>query len=418
MTANPEAPTPADIQDAAWLLADKVIHTPLAESAVLSELSGARVFLKMENLQYTASFKERGALVRLSGLDAAQRARGVIAMSAGNHAQGVARHAALAGIPATIVMPRDTPFVKVVQTRTLGARVELVGDGLDGATAHALALAEAEGLTFVHPYDDPRVIAGQGTVALEMLRDRPDLDCLLVPVGGGGLIAGMAVAAKALHPSIEVIGVEAALYPGLRAALSGAPPAVGGSTIAEGIAVKRPGGLPLAIARDLVDDVLTVAEPEIESAVQVLVELEKTVAEGAGAAALAALFAHRERFAGRRCGLVVSGGNIDSRLLASILMRGLARGGRLTRLRIGIPDRPGQLAEVARLIGESGGNIIEIQHQRLFHDVPVKATELDVVVETRGPEHTRDLIDALNRGGCRTRELGYASVDAVAAAVN
>ncbi len=412
----PDAPDVAQIRDAAWLLADKVVRTPLNESAVLSELSGAGVFLKMENLQYTASFKERGALVKLSTLSGEQRRHGVIAMSAGNHAQGVARHATLAGIPATIVMPRDTPFIKVAQTRTLGARVELFGDGLDEATAHARDLAAAGGSTFVHPYDDPEVIAGQGTVALEMLADRPDLDCLLVPVGGGGLISGMAVAAKALRPSIEVIGVEAAAYPGLRAALDGAPPPAGGPTIAEGIAVKQPGGLPLAIARTLVDDVLTVDEPEIESAVQVLVELEKTVAEGAGAAALAALFAHRDRFAGRRCGLVVSGGNIDSRLLASILMRGLARSGRLARLRIGIPDRPGQLAEVARLIGRSGGNIIEVLHQRLFHDVPVKATELDVVVETRGPDHTRDLIAALNAGGCRTRELGNTSVDAVAAA--
>ncbi|GAB6053780.1 threonine ammonia-lyase [Magnetospira thiophila] len=403
------------IQAAARTLSGKIVRTPLVDSQLLSNISGANVFLKLENLQYTASFKERGALVKLTSLTEEQRARGVIAMSAGNHAQGVARHAKLMGIPATIVMPRDTPFVKVAQTEVLGARVVLHGDTLNQTTAHAEQMAEAENLVFVHPFDDEAVIAGQGTIALEMLHDQPELDVILVPVGGGGLIAGIAIAAKALRPNIRIIGVEASFYPSMHAALKGGAPAEGGATIAEGIAVKTPGKRTLEIARQWVDDILIVGEAEMESAVQLLLEVEKTVAEGAGAAPLAALIKYKEQFKGLCCGLVISGGNIDSRLLASILMRGLARTGRLVRLRISIPDRPGQLAEVARAIGDSGGNIIEIQHQRLFHDVPVKATELDVVVETRGPDHTGILLAKLREAGCPARQLANTSVDAVAA---
>ncbi|CCQ73854.1 threonine ammonia-lyase [Magnetospira sp. QH-2] len=405
------------IKTAQRTLTGKVVRTPLVDSQLLSDISGANVFLKLENLQYTASFKERGALVKLSSLSDEQRARGVIAMSAGNHAQGVARHAKLMGIPATIVMPKDTPFVKVAQTEMLGARVVLHGDTLGETTRHAEMLAERENFVFVHPFDDEAVMAGQGTIALEMLQDQPDLDAILVPVGGGGLLAGVAVAAKAIKPDIRIIGVEASFFPSMKAAVQGSAPAEGGATIAEGIAVKTPGERTRAIAEQWVDDFLVVDEAEMESAVQLLLEVEKTVAEGAGAAPLAALIKYRDQFQGQCCGLIVSGGNIDSRLLASILMRGLARSGRLVRLRISIPDRPGQLAEVAKAIGNSGGNIIEILHQRLFHDVPVKATELDVVVETRGPDHTKILMDALQAAGCPARQLANTSVDAVAAAM-
>lgn len=395
----------ADIQEAARRIAGAVVRTPCLKSDTLSRIVGADVWVKFENLQYTASFKERGALNTLLQLTTEERKRGVIAMSAGNHAQGVAYHAGRLGIPATIVMPSFTPNVKVKHTRDYGARIVLHGDTLAEAGAEAHRLAAAEHLVFVHPYDDPRIIAGQGTVALEMLQDAPDIDTLVVPVGGGGLISGCAVAARGLSPGIRVIGVEAAGYAAMRQLLAGEPVTVGGDTIAEGIAVRDIGRLPLAIAHALLDRVLAVDEVTIERAIALLLEVEKTVAEGAGAAGLAALLAQPQVFAGRKVGLVVSGGNIDTRLLASILLRGLVRDGRIVRLRLTISDLPGQLARVAGLIGKAGGNIVDVQHQRLFGGVAAKSTELDVTVETRDRPHVRELVAALESEGFKVRVL-------------
>ncbi len=394
-----------DIRAAAAVLEGAIVKTPTAPSRVLSDLCGCEVVLKFENLQYTASFKDRGALVKLLSLGPAERKAGVIAASAGNHAQGVAYHAGRLGIPATIVMPTATPFTKVRHTEAFGARVVLHGEGLDETEAHARVLQKEAGLAFVHPYDDEKIVAGQGTVALEMLEAAPDLEFLVIPIGGGGLAAGMAVAAKGLKPGIEIVGVEAALYPSMKHAIQGAAPGAGGQTIAEGIAVKLPGGITRPIIEELVDDILLVDEAELEAAVQMFVEIEKSVVEGAGAAALAAVLGNRERFAGRKVGLVVSGGNIDSRLLASILMRGLAREGRMVSVRVEISDAPGTLALVAQLIGEKGGNIIEIYHQRMFYDVPVKMAELDVVIETRDPGHVDAIVAALRDAGFPTRLL-------------
>ena len=396
----------SDIKAAAAQIVGAVLRTPLIKAPELSALTGATVYLKLETLQRTGSFKSRGALVRLLALSPEQRRIGIVAMSAGNHAQGVADHARRLGIPATIVMPHITPFTKVERTRALHARVRLEGETLSEAQAFAEHLAEHEGLTLIHPYDDPLIIAGQGTVALEMLEDQPDLDILVVPIGGGGLIAGMAVAAKAIRPTIEVIGVQAELYPSMQQALRGQVPRVSGSTLAEGIAVKTPGRLTLPIIREHVADILLAGESALEKAVQMLMEIQKLVAEGAGAAALAGLLSHRPRFVGKRVGLVVSGGNIDSRLISSILMRGLMRGGRIARLRIELTDTPGALAKVAALIGESGGNIIEVAHQRLFSDVPVKFAEIDVMVETTGNAHVAELIEHLRHAGFSTRALG------------
>lgn len=396
----------SDIKAAAAQIVGAVLRTPLIQAPELSALTGATVYLKLETLQRTGSFKSRGALVRLLALSPEQRRIGIVAMSAGNHAQGVADHARRLGIPATIVMPHITPFTKVERTRAMNARVRLEGETLSEAQAFAEHLAEHEGLTLIHPYDDPLIIAGQGTVALEMLEDQPDLDILVVPIGGGGLIAGMAVAAKAIRPTIEVIGVQAELYPSMQQALRGQVPRVSGSTLAEGIAVKTPGRLTLPIIREHVADILLAGESALEKAVQMLMEIQKIVAEGAGAAALAGLLSHRPRFVGKRVGLVVSGGNIDSRLISSILMRGLMRGGRIARLRIELTDTPGALAKVAALIGESGGNIIEVAHQRLFSDVPVKFAEIDVMVETTGNAHVAELIEHLRHAGFSTRALG------------
>ena len=347
------------IRAAAKAIEGAVIRTPCPRSRTLSDLTGASIHLKFENLQYTASFKDRGALYKLLGLSAAETAAGVIACSAGNHAQGVAYHAQRLGMPATIVMPRHTPFSKVRHTQAHGARVILEGEDLSESTDVAEALRAKEGLTFIHPYDDDRIIAGQGTVALEMLADHPDLECLVVPIGGGGLIAGCAIAAKALDPDIEIVGVEAALYPSMTEALAGAAPTSGGQTIAEGIAVMRPGGRTRPIVEALVSEIIAVGEAALERAVLMLLEIEKAVAEGAGAAALAAVLDNPARFAGRKLGLVVSGGNIDTRILASILMRGLVREGRLVRLRVNISDAPGALARVAGIVGAVGGNIVE-----------------------------------------------------------
>jgi threonine dehydratase len=402
----------AEIRDAAGAIAGRVKRTPSVDAPRLAELVGAeRIVLKLENQQYTGSFKDRGALVKLLSLTPEERKSGVAAMSAGNHAQGVAYHAKRLGIPATIVMPEGTPFTKIERTRHLGARVLVEGDGFDSAGAFAREMSAREGLVFVHPYDDDRIIAGQGTIGLEMLADDPDLDCLIVPIGGGGLIAGIATAAKALKPGIDILGVEAKLYPSMYNAVRGLDPASGGSTIAEGIAVKRPGERTKPIIEALVSDILLVGEDTLERAVMQLIELQKVVAEGAGAAGLAAMLAYRERIAGKRVGTVIAGGNIDSRMLAHILLRGLVRDGRMVRLRIEITDQPGALARLAGVIGKAGGNIIEIYHQRMFHDVPVKKADIDAVVETRNAEHVREIVQGLNAIGFPTRLLGTSSLD-------
>ena len=397
--------TLADIEAAAGAIAGAVERTPCLASRTLSQLTGADVRVKFENLQFTASFKERGALNKLLNLTDDERRRGVIAMSAGNHAQGVAYHAGRLGIPATIVMPAFTPFVKVRHTRDFGANVVLKGETLAEAAAHARELAAREKFVFVHPYDDPFVMAGQGTIALEMLHDMPDLEMLVIPVGGGGLIAGNAVAAKAVKPDIEIVGVEAAGYSALFQMLRGEPVQVGGDTVAEGIAVVDIGAAPLAVCKALVDEVLLVEETAIERAIALFLEIEKTVAEGAGAAGLAAMLAHPERFRGRKVGLILCGGNIDTRLLASILMRNLVRDRRIVRLRIKIPDRPGLLAKVTAVIGEAGANIMEVSHQRLFGHVEAKSTDLDVVMETRDSAHVDDVITRLEASGFRTKLL-------------
>lgn len=394
-----EIPTLAGIREAARMLEGRIQRTPLLAAPKLSELTGARISVKYENMQVTNSFKERGALVKLQGLDTRQRERGVIAMSAGNHAQAVAFHASRLKIPATIVMPEQTPFVKVAATRSFGARVVLAGETVAESELEAERLAEDEGLIFVHPYDDPEIVRGQGTVALEMLEEMPDLDALVVPIGGGGLIAGMAIAAKALKPGIEVIGVETALFPSMWCALRGEPARCGGATLAEGIAVKKAGRIALDVARRLVDDVVLVKESEIERAVNAYLTLQKTMAEGAGAAGLAALLATPARFRGRRIGLVLTGGNIDARILASIMVRELARDERIVAVRITIPDRPGVLGEIATTIGRLGGNILEVHHHRLFLKVPARGASLDVTVETRDAAHANEIIAGLEAHG-------------------
>jgi threonine dehydratase len=390
-----------DIRAAAARIAGAVEHTPLVHSRTLSQLTGAQVFLKFENLQFTASFKERGALNKLLSLSPEERARGVIAMSAGNHAQAVAYHAARLGIPATIVMPKGSPNTKIKNTQVHGAAVVLEGENLFEAGKHARALAERGNLVFVHPYEDLRIIAGQGTVGLEMMQAAPDLDALVVPVGGGGLISGVATAAKAIKKDILVYGVETRNYPSMYQRLNNLPVECGGDTIAEGIAVKDVGATALEIIKRLVEEVLVVEEETIERAVVALIEIEKTVAEGAGAAGLAALLQHPQRFAGKRVGILVSGGNIDSRVLASVLMRGLVRDGRLVRLRVTMPDVSGSLAKVAAVIAEAGGNIVDIQHQRIFGTSSVRSPEVEFLVETRDRTHTEALVRALGEKAIR-----------------
>ena len=390
-----------DIRAAARRIAGAVEATPCVHSRTLSRLTGAEVFLKFENLQFTASFKERGALNKLLSLSEADRRRGVIAMSAGNHAQAVAYHAARLGIPATIVMPRGSPNTKIRNTQIHGASVVLEGENLFEAGKHARALAARDNLVFVHPYEDALIIAGQGTVALEMLEAVPDLQMLVVPVGGGGLISGMATAAKALQKNIAVYGVESKNYPSMHQRLNNLPVECGGDTIAEGIAVKDVGSIAFGIIRELVQEVLVVKEETIERAVVALIEIEKTVAEGAGGAALAALLEHPALFAGRRVGLPISGGNIDSRVLASVLMRGLVRDARLVRLRVTMPDISGSLAKVAGLIADGGGNIVEVQHQRVFGTASVKSTEIEFLIETRDREHTDALVARLEKNGVK-----------------
>ena len=413
-TAKPDladSVTIGDIRRAAAVIAGHVVRTPAVAAPRLAEATGAaEVVLKLENQQYTGSFKDRGAYNKMASLDAKAKKAGVIAMSAGNHAQGVAYHAQRLGIPSTIVMPEGTPFNKVERTAGFGARVLIHGDSIDSAAVYARDMAEREGLTFVHPYDDPLIVAGQGTIGLELLHDFPDLDTIAVPIGGGGVMSGTAIAAKSINPKIEMIGVEAALYPSMHNAVRGLAPNNGGQTIAEGIAVKSPGKLTQAIITRLVSDLLLVNEDALERAVQMLAERQKTVAEGAGAAGLAAMIAHPKRFKGRRVGLIICGGNIDSRMLAQVLMRGLVREGRVVTLRIQISDSPGVLGKLAQTVGRSGGNIIEIHHQRMFHDLPVKRADVDAVIETRNPEHYREIIAALEADGFPTRLLSNLSV--------
>jgi threonine dehydratase len=391
----------ATIQTAARTIKGAVNETPFAQSRTLSAMLGCEIWLKFENLQFTGAYKERGALNKLSSLSPAERTAGVIAMSAGNHAQGVAYHAARLGIPATIVMPESTPAVKVENTRALGARVILEGATFEDSARITRNHARDEGYTFIHPFDDPKVIAGQGTIALEMLASQPDLDDLVLPIGGGGLISGMGTAAKALNPNIRMIGIEAGLYPSMYNLVKHASLPIGGDTLAEGIAVKEPGALTHAIISRVVDDIMLVSEAQIERAVALLIGIEKTVVEGAGAAGLAAIIADPHRFRGRKVGLVLCGGNIDSRLLASVLTRELARDGRLARLAIDIPDRPGQLAKVSGVIGGAGANIVEVYHQRVFTDLPAKGTELNLVIETRDAGHLTQTVTALEKAGYR-----------------
>jgi threonine dehydratase len=395
-----QAVTLDDIRRASDALAGQVVRTPYLASRTLSAISGADVRLKFESQQFTGSFKDRGALNRLLALSEEQRKSGVIAMSAGNHAQGVAYHAGRLGIPATIVMPRGTPYVKVENTEVLGATIILEGQTVEEAYAFAEQHGQRHSLTFVHPYDDAQVIAGQGTIGLEILEDDPDVEMIVAPIGGGGLISGISVAVKAVRPTVEVIGVQAAAYPSMYAAIKGTAPTGAETTIADGIAVKAAGTLTRKLIAALVEDIFLVSEEQIERAILLFLEIEKAVTEGAGATPLAALLAHPEYFSGRRVALVVSGANIDPRLLSSVILSGLVRGGRMTRLRIILPDRPGMLAQVSALIGEAEANILDVHHDRAFTGLPVKSANLDVTLETRNAAH----IELVR---CRLVEAGF-----------
>ena len=387
------------VQAAAARIQGSVLRTPFAHSRTLSRITGADVFLKFENLQFTAAFKERGALNRLLTLTLEQRQRGVIAMSAGNHAQGVAYHAKRLGIPAVIVMPRHTPNVKVEHTRSHGAEVLLHGDSFDETDAFTRGLARQRKLTLVHPYDDPHVMAGQGTLALEMLEQEPSLDTLVVPIGGGGLIAGVATAARGLKPDLQVIGVQSERFPAVYAQLRRRKMACARYTVAEGIAVRNPGRRTLPIIKKLVEDIVLVGEGELEDAILLLLQVEKTVVEGAGAAGLAALLQQKKQFRKRRVGLILCGGNIDLMILSSIIQRGLARGGQLARVRVETRDVPGELARVSGLIGGSGGNIVEVHHQRAFSTRPLQTAMVDFILQTRGQVHLQEIMAALRGAG-------------------
>jgi len=397
--------TVADIRAAAERLRGHVLDTPCMPSRTLSAIAGCEVFLKFENLQFTASFKERGALNKLAQLSADERARGVLAVSAGNHAQGVAYHAQRLGIPATIVMPRFAPAVKVENTRRFGATVVLEGDTFDDARAHGLQLAQQRGLTVVHPYDDLAVAAGQGTIGLEMLAEQPAIDTLLVAIGGGGLISGVATAARAVKPGIEVIGVQTERFPAVWNAMHAQHNESAQATIADGIAVKLPGALTVPLIRERVADVLLVGEDDIEQAILMLLEIEKTVVEGAGAVGLAALLKHRGRFAGRKVGLILSGGNIEPLVLAEIIQRGMVKSGRLTRLRVDVRDVPGALADVAALLGKLGANIDEVQHQRAFTSLSVERAQIEVVIHTRGAAHIEEILVAMRAQGYHAERI-------------
>ena len=394
------------IRAAAVRLRGQVLQTPCVASRTLSAITGCEVFLKFENLQFTASFKERGALNKIAQLSDDERSRGVLAVSAGNHAQGVAYHAQRLGIPATIVMPRFAPAVKVENTRRFGAEVLLFGDTFDDARMHGLRLAQERGLTVVHPYDDLAIAAGQGTVGLEMLAQQPQIDTLLIAVGGGGLISGVATAAHAVKPGIEVIGVQTERFPAVWCAIHGEERASAQATIADGIGVTSPGALTLPLIRERVADMLLVDEGDIEQAIVMLLEIEKTVVEGAGAVGLAALLKHRERFAGRKVGLILCGGNIEPLVLAEIIERGMVKSGRLARLRLDIRDVPGALADVCTLLGKLGANIDEVQHQRAFNSVSVERVQIEVVVRTRGVAHIEQILEALREQDYRAERVG------------
>jgi threonine dehydratase len=395
------APTFADIQKAQAAITPYLVRTPTRRSRTLSDIAGCEVWLKFENRQFTASFKERGALNRILSLSEAEQKRGVAAMSAGNHAQGVAYHAGRLGIPATIVMPVTTPFNKVKHTRDFGATVILHGASLVEADTEARRIAGEQGLTFIHPYDDPLVIAGQGTCAMEMLEDVPQLDAMIVPVGGGGLISGCAIAAKAMKPGLKVYGAQSALYPAMFDAIKGIapPPAPVVATIAEGIAVKQPGALTTAICKKLVEDIFVAGEDEIEHALAMILEIEKTVIEGAAAAGFAALLGHAAQFSGKKVGVVMSGGNIDMRLLSNVILRELTREGRIILLVLQIEDRPGQLADISRIIADAGGNVLEVSHNRMMAGIPAKSATLELVVEARDAEHAQAIRDQLAARG-------------------
>nr|MCA1069591.1 L-threonine ammonia-lyase [Delftia acidovorans] len=394
-----------DIQNAADRLRGAVLETPCVESRTLSQITGAQVYLKFENLQFTASFKERGALNKLAQLSPEERARGVVAMSAGNHAQGVAYHAQRLGVRAVIVMPRFTPGVKVERTRGFGAEIVLHGDSLAEARQHAYTLAEQQGLCFVHPYDDEQIAAGQGTLALEMLAEQPDLDQLIVAIGGGGLIAGVATAAKGLNPDIEIIGVQTQRFPSMFNAVRQAGLPMGTSTIAEGIAVTQPGAITQEVVSRLVDDMLLVDEGDIEQAVLMLLEIEKTLVEGAGAAGLAALLRHPQHFAGKKVGLILSGGNIDPLLLAAIIGRGMVRSGRLARIKVSARDVPGVLARITATVAAAGANIEEVHHQRAFTMLAAQSVEIELVLQTRNKAHIEEVIAALQAEGMQVNAV-------------
>ncbi|HAF42571.1 MAG TPA: threonine ammonia-lyase [Sphingobium sp.] len=398
-SALPLPVTVDDILAARTRIAGAIVKTPTLISQTLSDMLGCKVYLKFENLQFTAAYKERGALNRLLQLDEASKAKGVIGASAGNHAQGLAYHGKRLGVPVTIVMPTTTPIVKVTQTRGHGATVVQYGEKFDDAYAHARKLEVEQGLTFVHPFDEPDIMAGQGTVALEMLEDAPEIDTLVIPIGGGGLFSGMATAARAMKPDIRLIGVQAELYPSMYDFIKGADLPCDGDTLAEGIAVKQPGEITRRFVERLADDVLLVDERRLEEALSLLLQIEKTVVEGAGAAGLAALLSYREQFVGRNVGLILTGGNIDTRLLANVLLRDLARSGRLARLRIILQDRPGALFHVARIFDQEAVNILELAHQRIFTNLPAKGLSLDVECETRDRAHLQRLIAALGEAG-------------------
>jgi len=391
------------------MLTGSILQTPMLPAPKLSALTGAYVHVKYENLQVTNSFKERGAFIKLATLTEDERRRGVICMSAGNHAQAVAYHAQRLKIPATVVMPVTTPFVKVKATEAYGAKVVLEGEGLSECQDRVAAIIEEEQLVLVHPYDDPAIIAGQGTIALEMLDEMPDLDMLVIPIGGGGLIAGNAIAARGARERIEVVGVEAALYPSMRNAITGANDPIGGPTLAEGIAVKNVGKLTLPVVRELVSDIILVDEAHLERAVNAYLTLQKTMAEGAGAAGLAAMLAAPDRFRGRKVGLILCGGNIDPRILASIMVRELEREDRIVSFRLTIADRPGVLGPIASLLGALSANILEVEHRRLFLDVPAKGTKLDITVEARDRDHANEIMSALMRGGYQPVRLAAGS---------
>jgi threonine dehydratase len=397
--------TAADVRAAAGRISGKVVRTPTLYSATLSAITGADIWLKFENLQFTAAYKERGALNALLQLSEEQRSRGVIAASAGNHAQGLSYHGTRLGVPVTIVMPKTTPTVKVMQTESVGGKVVLEGESFDEAYAHALKLEAQLGLTFVHPFDDPHVAAGQGTVALEMLEDVPEIDTLVIPVGGGGLASGMGTIARDINPAIRLVGVEAQLYPSMYNLLKGTTLPIGGDTLAEGIAVIAPGLMTSKVLRPLLDEFLLVSESAIESALALLLQIEKTLVEGAGATGLAAVLGNRELFVGRKVGMVLSGGNIDTRLLANVLLRDLARSGRLARLRIGLQDRAGALFKVAKVFHEHNVNIIEVFHQRIFTHLPAKGLVTEIECEARDKEQLQSLIAGLRREGYEVKQV-------------